>query len=80
MYYNEDQFPFMLYCFISDANSGFMIFNDFCDNFGYDIDSRLAEKIHKSCKKATNKLFILGMQSENQICDLLNELNENYDC
>lgn len=80
VYYNEDQFPFMLYCFISDSHSGFMTFPDFCDNFGYDTDSRKAEKIHKECLKSTDKLFKLGIRSEDHICDLLNELNEKYEC
>lgn len=79
-YYNKDQFPFMLYCFVSDGHSGYMSFNDFCNEFGYDTDSRKAEKIYKACKRSTDKLFKLGIQTEDHICDLLNELNNKYDC
>ena len=78
-YYKEDQFPFLLYCFISDSHSGDLEFHDFCENFGYDMDSLNAYKIHKACKRSTEKLFKLGIQSESHICDLLNELNEKYE-
>ena len=79
-YYKEDQFPFMLYCFLSDSHSGYMSFDDFCGGFGYDTDSRKAEKIHKLCKRSMDKVRKLGIDTEDQLCNLLNELNEKYEC
>ncbi len=43
-------------CFVGDAVAGMNDFNDFCSEFGYDEDSRRAEKIYKACQKATEKL------------------------
>lgn len=34
-----------------DCQSGELDFQDFCDEFGYDSDSRSAEKIHRACVK-----------------------------
>lgn len=42
-------------CFISDAIAGDESFEDFCDNMGYDQDSRSAEKIWKECIKSRYK-------------------------
>lgn len=42
-------------CFISDAIAGDESFEDFCDNMGYDPDSRSAEKIWKECIKSRDK-------------------------
>jgi hypothetical protein len=47
-------------------------FKDFCDNFGYDTDSRSAKKIYKACKKQFEKLSSLYNESE---MDLLREIN-----
>lgn len=44
-----------LYCFLSDAASGKESFGDFCNEFGYDTDSRKALKVWKDCQKATEK-------------------------
>lgn len=41
--------------FVSDALSGDMSFNNFCDEFGYDVDSRKAERIYKACGRALVK-------------------------
>ena len=34
---------------LSDAQAGESSFDDFCANFGYDADSRKAERLHKRC-------------------------------
>lgn len=61
------------YCFISDAISGDMDFSEFCSEFGYDEDSRKAEKTWKSCKRSAEKMArIYG----GDIYDLSNELQE----
>jgi hypothetical protein len=42
-------------CFISDSLAGEQSFYEFCREFGYDEDSRKAEKIHKACQLASKK-------------------------
>ena len=61
------------YCFISDAISGTYTFEEFCSEFGYDEDSRRAEKIWKECKKSYGKLISIF---DGDIYDLVNELQE----
>lgn len=39
----------VLSCLVNDATSGEMSFKDFCSEFGYDMDSRSAEKIWQGC-------------------------------
>lgn len=60
-------------CFISDAMTGDQEFNDFCDEFGYDNDSRAAEKIHKECMKSLSKAQSILKED---IHEFYNELNE----
>lgn len=43
--------------FIEDSLSGEESFRDFCQSFGYDEDSRRAEKTWKACKRAAKKLM-----------------------
>ena len=61
------------YCFVSDAISGKLAFSEFCSEFGYDEDSRTAEKTWKACKRAAEKAdkIISG-----DIYDFINELQE----
>ncbi len=61
------------YCFVSDACSGKLTFNDFCSEFGYDNDSRNAERIYKSCEKSFNKL---GKITDVDIYELVTELQD----
>lgn len=61
------------YCFVSDAVSGSQDFENFCSEFGYNSDSRQAEKIHKKCKKSLEKLKKIY---DGDIYDLANELQE----
>jgi len=79
-YSDKSQFPFLLYCFLSDSHSGCMSFDDFCNEFGYDANSRKAEKVHKDCIKSMEKMEKIGIQTENELCDILNKLNEKYEC
>ncbi len=46
----------VLYSLCSDATLGNTSFKEFCSEFGYDEDSRKAERIHKQCAKMTVKL------------------------
>lgn len=79
-YIKEEEHVFVLYCFISDAHSGYLTFDDFCGEFGYDIDSRSAEKTHKACIKSMYKAYKLDIDTEDNLRNLLNELNEKYKC
>lgn len=46
-----------LYCIQSDASSGeHLLFEDFADEFGYDVDSRKAEKIWRACQQTRGEL------------------------
>ena len=61
------------YCFVSDAVIGDMEFAEFCREFGYDEDSRKAEKTWKACQRATVKLERIY---DGDVGDLANELQE----
>lgn len=45
----------VLDCLVSDANSP-EDFAEFCSDFGFDVDSRKAEKTHKACLAIGRKL------------------------
>lgn len=64
------------YCFVSDALAGVDSFENFCSEFGYDTDSRNAEKIWRACKRSTNKIFNLTGYSLDMLYDLVNDLQE----
>lgn len=59
------------YCFVSDAISGSYTYEEFCDEFGYDEDSRRAEKTWKACKRTSKKLARIY---EGDIYDLSDKL------
>lgn len=42
-------------CFLSDVDVGNMTFEEFCNEFGYDTNSRKAKKIHRLCQKSAKK-------------------------
>lgn len=60
-------------CFVSDALSAKESFEYFCSEFGYDTDSRKAERIYKACEKHLRKLERVFT---GDIYDLINELQE----
>lgn len=60
-------------CFVSDATSGLQDFEEFCSEFGYDTDSRSAERTHKACQRAAAKL---SRVYSGDVYDLANALNE----
>lgn len=64
------------YCFVSDAISGMEDFPDFCAEFGYDEDSRRAEKVWKACKRSLEKLERVSGYPLDEIYDLCNALAE----
>lgn len=61
------------YCFVNDAISGSYNFEEFCGEFGYDTDSRKAEKIWKACQESLEELQRIY---DGDIYDLVNELQE----
>ena len=63
-----------LYCFLSDAQSGEMSFEEFCGDFGYDEDSRSAYKIWLECVKSAKKIDAYNL-TEEEIIDIINKLN-----
>lgn len=64
------------YCFVSDALSGLESFESFCGEFGYDTDSRKAEKIYKACKRDYAKFERVSGFSDDEMYDFINELSE----
>ena len=64
------------YCFVSDALSGTYSFENFCAEFGYDTDSRTAEKTWKACKRSFDKFWNLTGYSLDMMYDFINELSE----
>ena len=61
--------------FLEDSASGAENFEEFCGEYGYDTDSRNAERIWRECKKSTKKLLDLGVY-ESETCDLINALSD----
>ena len=64
------------YCFVSDSLAGMEIFENFCSEFGYDTDSRSAEKTWKKCQKQYQKFTKVFDIENNNIYDFINELQE----
>jgi hypothetical protein len=71
----EEDLKHAFYCLISDSLSAVNDFEEFCSEFGYDVDSRTAERIYKGCKKQYSKAIKL-VDSESDLYDLANELND----
>jgi hypothetical protein len=44
-------------CLLSDAQAGAQSFEDFCSDFGYDVNSREAERTHNACRDNLCKLL-----------------------
>ncbi len=65
-----------LYCFVSDAMAGEECFSDFCAEFGYNEDSRTAEKVWMGCRRAEEKWKRVSNLSDAEIYDFINELQE----
>ena len=63
------------YCLISDSLSAVNDFEEFCSEFGYDEDSRTAERVYKGCQKQYDKAMRL-VEAESELYDLINELND----
>lgn len=66
-------------CFVSDALAGRESFEDFCGEFGYDTDSRRAERTWKACKQSWDKLVRVSGYTLDEVFDLANALQEAED-
>lgn len=75
----KNELLFAFYCFLSDAEGSRYGFNDFCENFGYDTDSRKAYTTFKACEKSLKKAERIGID-KNLMCDFMNDLQENHEC
>ena len=71
---SDDDLKCALESILNDGLSGLMTFEEFCDEYGYDEDSRSAERIHKACIESMNKLEFLGIE-ESDMYRIINELN-----
>lgn len=65
-------------CFISDALAGSGSFESFCSEFGYDEDSRRAERTYKACVTSYNKAERVIDGDLNDIYNELNEIENEY--
>lgn len=64
----------LFYSLVSDAEVLHYNFFDWCDNFGYDQDSRNAEKIYFECLENSKKLeALLGYKNIQTIRELLED-------
>ena len=73
---NDDDLKNALECIISDALSGIYSFEEFCSEFGYDEDSRRADRAHKACEDTYNRIVALGI-SEDEMYAIVNDINES---
>lgn len=74
---NDQENVFALYCALTDGIRSKDGFENFCGEFGYNVDSRKAEKIFKTCEKTLEKLERVF---DCDLYDLINEIQEKYDC
>lgn len=74
---NDQENVFALYCALSDGIYAKEGFEDFCSNLGYDSDSRTAERVFKNCEKSLKKVERVF---DCDLYDLINEIQENYNC
>lgn len=64
------------YVFVSEALSGLGTFSNFCYEFGYDTDSRKAEKTFRACQKSFEKFKNVSGYSIEEMYNFINELSE----
>lgn len=71
-----DELLTAFYFFVSDAMAGAESFHDFCSDFGYNEDSRNAERIYKACKRSYNSFVRVSGLDDYDMYDFANELQE----
>ena len=60
----KPKFDAVLACLVQDAVGAYQIFGDWCDNFGYDIDSRKSLEIYFTCQETAKKLRLAKVPLE----------------
>lgn len=64
----------VLYCLLNDAEATHYTFEEWCDVFGYDSDSRKAEKIYNNCLEIGYKLnILLPQQAQDELREILSD-------
>lgn len=58
---DADDLKNALRCLLEDSNVEGLDFGDFCDECGYETDSRKAYRIYGACKKQAAKVAALGL-------------------
>ena len=71
----EENMKYAFRSVIEDAIGGTMKFEDFCSEYGYDKDSRRAERIHNECKAQLKKVVELGFHHAD-LYDVVNQFSE----
>ena len=74
---NDQENIFAFYCALSDALSAKDSLEGFCSEFGYDSDSRTAERTYKACEKTLKKVERVF---DCDLYDLINEIADTYNC
>lgn len=75
----KQKLAFAFYCFLSDGHGARYGFDNFCMEFGYDNDSIEAYHTFKACEKSLQKAERIGID-EDFCIEILNDLQENYEC
>lgn len=73
----EGQLMFAFYCFLSDVLAGEMDYDEFCNEFGYDIWDRLSRKIWNACTRAASKFERVFPDVD--LYSFIDELREEYE-
>ena len=64
----------VLYSLLMDGDSGYELFDDFCDNYGYDNDSIKAHNIYEACQKIAGKMRkFFSTEERNKLQELLED-------
>ena len=69
-----DDHVFPLYCFLSDALSGDLPWEEFCKDLGFNEDSRKDFKVWKECKKSLAK----AQSVFSDVYEAINDLQEQF--
>lgn len=74
---NEQDLMGALYCYLSDAQAGEMDYEEFCSEFGYEWYDRKSKQVWKKCQQSAESFRRVFFNYD--VCDLLNEIQEEYD-
>lgn len=72
---SENNLKWAFRCFVEDARCGSLPFSEFCEELGYDKDSRRAHKIYKECMKSLDKILNLGVH-EYELNDMIDAFSD----